>query len=115
MLVDIMKVTKDTEKFYLSKIEKGILNVQIMDPINNYINLMIKREPSFDKTLQGVFTKLKIYLDNILSIKINDGNIIIQGIANDIKSSNEFIKYYRIYSYRKYLYGSGISGDLSIT
>jgi len=115
MLVDIMKITKDTEAFYLSGNKKGILNVQITNPINNNINITITRESSFDKTLQGVFTKIKIYLDNLFYININDGSTIVTGISNDINGVKEFIKYYRMYSYRKYLCGTGISGELRIT
>lgn len=114
MLVNIMKITKDTEAFYLSGNKKGILNVQIASPINNNINITITRESSFDKTLQGVFTKIKTYLDNIIHINIDDNGTTVKGIANDINGAKEFIKYYRMYSYRKYLYGAGISGQLRI-
>jgi hypothetical protein len=110
-----MKITKETEQFYLSRASKGILYVQLMEPINNHINVITIRETTFDKTLQGVFTKIKLYLDNIICVKIIDGYTLVKGISNDIKGAKEFIKYYRLYSYRKHLYGAGMSGDLRIT
>jgi len=115
MIIDIIKVTKETEQFYLSGLQKGKLNISLMNPVNNNIIVILKRENTFDKTLSNVFTKIKIYLDNLKYVTIHDGDNNINTIANDLKSARYFINYYKNYSFRKYLAGEGISGDLVIT
>jgi len=67
-VVNLIQITQEVEAFYLSGDKTGKLKVQLEAPLNDTLNINLKREKNFTLTLKTALQPVQMYLSNVTQV-----------------------------------------------
>jgi hypothetical protein len=113
---DLPGIAQQVEIFFNSSAQNATIQVILLSPINDVLNLNITKIPgnTLQDLLNIVISRITLYLKNCFRATITKNNITTLQPFNSASSKLEYIKYNKQYFFQKYLASNLFSGRLSI-
>jgi len=104
------QIAKDTEKFYLSKMDDSFILVKFNYPLNENVPFKIIKHSSFQDTLNFILSSVTLYLSSCRKItyKYNDIENIYTSVGP--KNRNMMLDIIKDRAFRNYCMGNRLIG-----
>jgi len=109
-IVDLVTITKQVEKFYLSGYKVGKLPVKLGDPINKSLTLNLTKYTTFNQTLSNAIAPLMTYISSYTMVTDKNGK---KYPCSNIQQQKNIINSIYQDSFHEYLVMNNMIGHMS--